>query len=132
MPQISVRPGETLQALANRVFNGDVLRFTELLDLNPNLDVFGDLPQEVSIEIPDTAQLFNYARPQLSRITQSINGIAERLPPNFQGYAQSALSRLAEVNGILDRVEQVAGSAEERLRDYGEPTVLVNWLLGRR
>lgn len=144
-------PGESLTALSERVFNGDPLRFTEILELNPNLDVFADLPQELEVNIPDASQILNFAQPALTRISQSLGGagrfldqtsaaltqISGNLPPELQGYAQEAIDAIGEINGIREEVEQTIDGATEqidsRLRSYqGQAVQLVQWLLGGR
>lgn len=154
MKQVQVvrtKPGEDLPALAARVFNGDVSRFTEILDLNPSLDVFGSLPQELDVNIPQPSQILNFARPALSRVSQSLSGVgrylseAEKLlneaknviPEGLQGYASEALDLVGEINGVVGDIEQKASttldSIDSTLRQYdGQLVQLVPWLLGRR
>lgn len=145
MTQLPVNPGESLTALASRVFNGDSLRFTEILDLNPNLDVFSDLLQETQIQIPDVRQVLNFAKPALSRVSSAIGsagsilnqaesaigGLSGKLSPELQGYATQALEQIGELNGILGDVEVAIAGAESGLREYeGQLVQLVPWLLG--
>jgi phage tail protein X len=138
MNAIKTEPGESLSAIAHRIFNGDVTRFTELLDLNPSLSVFEDLTEGLNIEIPDTAQIFNYAKPVLSEISETIGGatgtisaIQDKIPPQLQGYTQEALKVLGEVNGVVGDTFAVFGKAEEVASKYGnKPVQLVRWLLG--
>lgn len=137
MPRL-VEPGESIAAIASDIFNGDVVRFTELLDLNPDIDVFGELTQSLNIEIPDTSQIFNAAKPLLSQIgetitnaTGTVEAIAGKLPTELQGYAKDAIKLLGEVNGVLGEVESTLTKAEEQVREYdGQPVKLVQWLLG--
>lgn len=145
MSTTKVEPGENLSLLASRIFNGDALRFTELLDLNPDLDVFDDLTQEVELNIPSTEQIFNYAKPALTSVgqalaqvngfteqaTNAINQVAGQLPPQLQGYAKEALELVGEINGIVGKAQTVLGEAENQLREYeGQAVKLVPWLLG--
>lgn len=145
MASTKVEPGENLSLLASRVFNGDVLRFTELLDLNPDLDVFGELQQELNVEIPSTEQIFNYAKPALTSVGQAlqqVNGLTSQvsnaieqfsgqLPPQLQGYAKEALEIVGEINGIAGKAQTVLDGAENKLREYeGQAVKLVPWLLG--
>ncbi|BAZ39402.1 hypothetical protein NIES4101_53550 [Calothrix sp. NIES-4101] len=138
MPKISIDAGETISQLSDRIFNGDVLRFTELLDLNPNLDVFGELTQGIEIEIPDVAQILNYAKPQLSAVSETITGISstvsavvEKLPSQLQGYAKEAVELLGEINGVVGQAESLLGQAEAEINKYGDkPVKVVQWLLG--
>lgn len=131
-------PGDSIASLAADIFNGDVTRFTELLDLNPGIDVFGELTQGINLELPDTSQVFNYAKPVLSQVGETISGVTgtisaieEKLPSQLKGYATEALKLLGEVNGVLGDVESTLNKAEEKLQSYqGEPVQLVRWLLG--
>ncbi len=131
-------PGDSIATLASDIFNGDVTRFTELLDLNPDIDVFGELTQGINLELPDTSQIFNYAKPVLGQVGETINGVTdtisavqEKLPSQFKGYASEALKLLGEVNGVLGDVESTLNKTEEQLQSYdGEPVKLVRWLLG--
>lgn len=135
---ITIQPGETISQLSDRVFNGDVLRFTELFDLNPDLDVFGELTEGIEIDIPDAAQILNFAKPQLSAVSETITGfsstvstIVEKLPAQLQGYAQEALDLLGEVNGVVGQAESLLGQAEAEINKYGDkPVKVVQWLLG--
>lgn len=149
MPTLTVKPGEQLNALAARVFPGqDVSRFVEILDLNESLDVFGDLPQELSVNIPDAEQILQYAQPVLSSVSEAIGGakgaiaqvtgqieaISGKLPPQLQGYAKQALEAVGQVNGVIGEaealLEKLPGEATDKLRQYeGEVTRLVPWLL---
>lgn len=151
MPQLlTTSPGDTLSSVSDRILN-DPLRFPEILDLNPSLDVFSELPQELPIQIPDLAQQLNFAQPALSSISQSVGGVgrwlseAERqlnslvgnLPSELQGYAQDAINAVGDINGITGDIQQTVGeglsAAEQSLRSYqGELVQLVPWLLGRR
>ena len=145
MPSTTVQPGENLALLSARIFNGDPLRFPEILDLNPNLDVFWDLAQEANIDIPTPDQIFNYAQPALTSIgqalqevngfteqaTNAINQVAGQLPPELQGYAKEALDIVGEVNGIVGEAQTVLTNATDQLRQYqGKAVKLVPWLLG--
>lgn len=149
MPTLTVKPGEQLNALAARVFPGqDVTRFVEILDLNEELDVFGDLPQELSVNIPEPEQILQFAQPVLSEVSEAIGGakgaiaqvteqiesVAGKLPPQFQGYAKQALEVVGQVNGVIGEaealLEKLPGEATDKLRQYqGEVTRLVPWLL---
>lgn len=138
MTKISIEPGETISQLSDRIFNGDVLRFTELLDLNPNLDVFGELSEGITVEIPEVSQILNYAKPQLSAVSETITGISstvsavvEKLPPQLQGYAKEAVNLLGEINGVVGQAESILGKAEAEINKYGDkPVKVVQWLLG--
>ncbi len=147
MSTTKVEPGENLSLLASRVFNGDALRFTEILDLNPDLDVFGELKQELKLNIPSTDQIFNYAQPALTSVgqalqqvngfadqaTNAINQISGKLPPQLQGYAKEAIALVGEINGIAGKAQTVLDGAESKLREYeGQAVKLVPWLLGGR
>jgi hypothetical protein len=131
-------PGDSIATIASDIFNGDVTRFTELLDLNPDIDVFGELTQGIKIELPDTSQILNYAKPVLSGVgetikntTDTISAIQDKLPSQLQGYSKEALKLLGEVNGILGEVESTLDKASSQLQTYsGEPVKLVRWLLG--
>lgn len=130
--------GDSIATLASDIFNGDVTRFTELLDLNPDVDVFGELTQGLKIELPDTYIILNYAKPVLSEVgetikntTNTISAIQEKLPSQLQGYSKEALKLLGEVNGVLGEVESTLDKANSQLQTYsGEPVKLVRWLLG--
>ncbi|MCC5644798.1 hypothetical protein LC607_18000 [Nostoc sp. CHAB 5824] len=130
--------GDTIAAIASEIFNGDVTRFTELLDLNPDIDVFGDLVEGLDLEVPDTSQILNYARPVLSQIGETLDTASNtlttlqtQLPSNLQGYAADALKLLGDVNGVLGDVETTLTKAEEQVSSYdGKPVQLVKWLLG--
>ncbi len=138
MTAIKTEPGESISAIAHRIFNGDVSRFTEILDLNPDIDVFEELVEGVNIQLPDTSQILNYAKPVLSEISETIGGatstisaIQEKIPPQLQGYTQEALKVLGEINGVVGEVESVLGKAGETVNKYGgKPVQLVRWLLG--
>lgn len=145
MPTTKVEPGENLSLLASRVFNGDVLRFTEILDLNPDLDVFGELTQEIQLNIPSTEQIFNYAKPALTSVgqalqqvngfteqaTNAINQISGQLPAGLQGYAKEAIALVGEINGIAGKAQTAIDGVEGQLREYeGQAVKLVPWLLG--
>jgi len=140
MPQLSTRPGETLSQLADRVFNGDVSRFTELLDLNSTIDTFASDLLPDTVEIPDAAQVFQFARPQLSRISESIGGagrflegVRSQLPAQLQGYADEAIEQIQSINEITAEVETAIDQAEDAIGQYeGQGVQLVQWLLGRR
>ncbi|MCC5636327.1 hypothetical protein LC593_10745 [Nostoc sp. CHAB 5844] len=130
--------GDTIAAIASKIFNGDVTRFPELLDLNPDIDVFGDLVEGLDLEIPDTSQILNYAKPVLSQIgetidtaTNTLTTLQTQLPSNLQGYAADALKLLGDVNGVLGDVETTLAKVEEQASSYdGKPVQLVKWLLG--
>ena len=140
-----VEPGEDLAQLTARLFGGDPLRFTEVLDLNPDLDVFGDLVQETTLEVPEPSQILRYAQPvfgsvaqalnQVSgiadQVTGAINGVVDALPPELQGYAKEALEFVGEINGVTGQARTVLEDAQNQLRKYdGQVTKLVPWLLG--
>lgn len=135
---ITATPGDSIATLASDIFNGDVTRFTELLDLNPNIDVFEEITHLISLELPDTSQIFNYAKPVLSQVGETINevtgtisAVQEKQPQQLKGYASEALKLLGEVNGVLGDVESTLNKTEEQLQSYnGEPVKLVRWLLG--
>jgi hypothetical protein len=141
----TVKPGEDLAQLTARLFDGDPLRFTEVLDLNPDLDVFGDLEQETTLEVPEPSQILRYAQPvfgsvaqalnQVSGITDqvtgAINGVVDALPLELQGYAKEALEFVGEINGVTGQAKTVLEDAQNQLRKYdGQVTKLVPWLLG--
>jgi phage tail protein X len=138
MPTLFTKPGDTIASLASDIFDGDVLRFTEILDLNPNLDVFGELVDGVQIVLPDVQQVFNYAKPKLGAIastitsaTDAISAIQEKLPDKLKGYTSKALELLGEINGVVGEVESTLTKVEEQVGEYsGEPVKLVQWLLG--
>lgn len=138
MSAIIAEPGESINAIAHRIFNGDVSRFTELLDLNPDIDVFAELVEGADIKLPDTSQILNYAKPVLSEISETIGGatstisaIQEKIPAQLQGYTKEALKVLGEVNGVVGEVESVLGKVGETASKYGDkPVQLVRWLLG--
>lgn len=149
MPTIQTQPGDTLSTLADRTFNGDVLRFPEILDLNPEFNVFSELPPSANLNIPDPAQILNYAKPALSRVSKAIGGagrylsevervinqVSGALPPELQGYAQEALGIVGKVNGIVGDVEQTLNNdaLDGQLRHYeGQLVSLVPWLLNGR
>lgn len=137
---VIVEPGESLAAIASRIFDGDVSRFTEILDLNPNLSVFEELTQGIQIDVPDPEQIFNYAKPKLSAIASTLTGVEEtvsaiqsKLPGDLKGYASEALELLGEINGVVGEVESTLTSVEEQIGEYsGEPVKLVQWLLGNQ
>ncbi|MDM9583096.1 hypothetical protein [Nostoc sp. GT001] len=132
------KSGDTIAAIASQIFNGDVTRFTELLDLNPDIDVFGELVEGLDLELPDTSQILNYARPVLSQIgetldtaTNTLTTLQTQLPSNLQGYAADALKLLGDVNGVLGDVETTLTKTQEQVSSYdGKPVQLVKWLLG--
>jgi hypothetical protein len=142
---IQVVRGETLSSLAARVFpNQDVTRFIEILDLNPELNVFDEITEGMSINIPSTDQIFGYADPIfegianatqkatgiLGDVTEQIQSFSGKLPPELQGYAAEALEVIGEVNGFLGDVETKIEGVSDQLREYkGKATNLVNWLL---
>ncbi|MBH8566710.1 hypothetical protein I8748_31940 [Nostoc sp. CENA67] len=135
---MQTKTGDTIASLASQIFNGDVTRFTELLDLNPDIDVFGDLVEGLDLEIPDTSQILNYAKPVLSQIgetldtaTSTLTTLQTQLPGNLQGYTADALKLLGDVNGVLGDVETTLNKTEEQISSYdGKPVQLVKWLLG--
>ncbi|RCJ20128.1 hypothetical protein A6S26_05250 [Nostoc sp. ATCC 43529] len=135
---IQAKTGDSIATLASEIFNGDVTRFTELLDLNPDIDVFGELVEGIDLELPDTSQILNYAKPVLSQIgetldtaTNTLTTLQTQLPGNLQGYAKDALKLLGDVNGVLGDVETTLNKAEEQISSYdGKPVQLVKWLLG--
>lgn len=138
MPKTSIEPGETLSQLADRIFNGDVLRFTEILDLNPDIDIFEELTEGARVEIPEVSEILNYAKPQLSAVSETVTGasktvsaVVEKLPPQLQGYAKEAVELLAEINGVVGKAESILNNAEAQLNKYGDkPVKVVQWLLG--
>lgn len=136
-----VEPGEDLAQLTARLFDGDPLRFTEVLDLNPDLDVFADLEQETTLEVPEPSQIMRYAQPVFGSVAQTLNevsGVADQvtgaidaLPPELQGYAKEALEFVGEINGVTGKAKTVLEDAQNQLRKYdGQVTKLVPWLLG--
>lgn len=144
---LTSRPADTLSTIAARVFGGDVRRFSEILDLNPDLDVFADLPPELELRLPDRAQIENFARPVLTSIASSLGGargalgqaeevitqIGGTLPPELQGYTQDALDLVGEANTVLERAETALDEVGDRLRGYDtQATNLVQWLLSGR
>ena len=138
MTKTAIETGETLSQLADRIFNGDVLRFTEILDSNPNIDVFEELSEGLRVEIPEVSQILNYAKPQLSAVSETITGVSntvnavvEKLPPQLQGYAKEAVELLGEINGVVGKAESILNGAEEQINKYGDnPVKVVQWLLG--
>jgi hypothetical protein len=141
-----VQPGENLSQLADRILD-DPLRFTELLDLNPGLDVFGGLTQELSLEIPEASQILNYAAPVFGSVAQALNSAdgfldqvegvivnaVDDLPPQpqLQGYAKEALELVGELNGVVGQAQSIVKEGQEKLRQYeGQAVKLVPWLLG--
>lgn len=145
MTTIQVKPQDTLSTIAARVFPGqDVTRFREILDQNPDLDVFSDLPENFNLQLPSNEQIQSYAQPVLTKIASSLGGakgflgqaeqiisqVSGKLPPELQGYAKEALDFVSEANGIVGQAETVLGEAEAGLRDYGgQATNLIQWLL---
>jgi hypothetical protein len=149
MPQLKLT-GQTLSEVAEQVL-GDSLRFPEILELNPDLDIFGDLldlDEGMSIDIPDAEQILNFASPVLTEVSSALGGmgryleqassaissVSSKLPPQLQGYAQEALDTIGKVNGIREDVEQYLEKgkslAENKLREYeGQLVQLVPWLL---
>jgi hypothetical protein len=149
MPKLKLN-NETLSEVADKVF-GDSLRFPEILDMNPNLDVFGDLldlDDGVSIDIPEADQILSFAEPVLSEVSEALGGmgryleqasstitsVSSHLPPQLKGYAQEALDAIGKVNGIKGEVEQYLDKgkslASDKLREYeGQLVQLVPWLL---
>lgn len=147
MPTISINPGETLSELSSRVFGGDVLRFGEILDLNPDMDVFEELPQ-TQIEIPGAEQILNFAQPMLTQIRESIasagryleqaqstlSEISQKLPPQLQGYTKEALVLVSQLNDFQDEAEQFLDDstalATNKLKEYeGKLEQLIPWIL---
>ena len=146
MAKTIVQPGENLSQLSDRLF-GDPLRFTEVLDLNPDLDVFGNLAQETSLEVPEAAQILNYAAPVFGSVSKALNqadgfldqvegaivNIADDLPPQFQGYAKEALELVGELNGVVGQAQSIVAQGQDKLRQYeGQAVKLVPWLLGAK
>lgn len=145
MTTITTQPQDSLSTIAARVFPGrDVTRFREILDQNPELDVFSDLPENFNLQLPSTEQIQSYAQPVLTKIASSLGGakgflgqaeqmisqVSGKLPPELQGYAKEALQLTAEANGVIGQAESVLGEAEAGLRDYGgQGTNLIQWLL---
>lgn len=141
---IITKESDSLNLVAARVFGGDVSRFGEILDLNPDLDVFADLAPAVPLEIPTQEQIENYAQPVLTRIAdsaagargflgtvqQTINQVSGSLPSELQGYASEVLDLVGEANGVLDEAETIIEQATDKLRTYGNQTNLISWLLG--
>lgn len=141
----TIQPHDTINAIAARLFpGGDVRRFREILELNPDLDILSDLPEGIELNIPGIEQLENYAQPVLTRIASSLGGaqgflnqaettlqrISGNLPSELQGYSRAALELVGEANNVLNEVETVVEGASDRLRDYGgQGTNLVSWLL---
>jgi hypothetical protein len=142
---ITVRTADALNLIAARVFPGaDVSRFTEILDQNPELDVFSDLAAGTELNLPSTEQIQKYAQPVLGKIASSLGGargylgqaeqvinqVSGKLPPELQGYAKEALNLVGEANGVLDQAEGILDQGTEALRDYGgQATNLIQWLL---
>lgn len=145
MATATAQNADALNLLAARIFPGaDVTRFRELLDANPEIDVFGDLAAGAQLELPSTEQIESYAAPVLGKIASSLGGargylgkaeqvitqISGSLPPELQGYAAEALSLVGEANGVLDQAEGVLEQGQGALRDYGgQATNLIQWLL---
>lgn len=143
----TVRNAETIGMVAARTFpGGDVRRFTEILDQNPDLDVFSDLAAGLNLELPSTEQIQNFAQPVLTQIATSLGGaqgflgqtsatlnkISGNLPPELQGYAKEVLDLVGDANGVLTEATTALDQASEALRDYGgQGTNLISWLLGR-
>lgn len=135
---MQTKTGDTIAAIASQIFNGDVTRFPELLELNPDIDVFGELVEGLDLEIPDTSQILNYAKPVLSQIsetldtaTNTLTTLQTQLPENLQGYAADALKLLGDVNGVVGDVESTLTKVEEKSSTYDDkPVQLVKWLLG--
>jgi hypothetical protein len=148
MPKLQLN-GETLAEVADQVF-GDSLRFPEILGMNPDLDIFGDLLDfdGLSIDIPEVDQVLSFATPALTQVSQAIGGmgryldeasslissVSSSLPPQLQGYAQEALDLIGEVNGFRGEVEQYLEEGKsllgDKLREYeGQLVQLVPWLL---
>ena len=135
MPQTLVEQGESLAALADRVL-GDPTRFGELLDINPNLDVFGDLVAGQLIELPELQQVLNMASPRLGRIAQTLNGqqISSTIEQarQLQGYVSSAIDQLQQINNIGDAIE-IVEDVEAQVRSGARDLVAITpWLLGGR
>lgn len=150
MTTVTAKPGDSLSAIAARIFPGeDVGRFTEILDQidDPQqalTTLFGDLAEGTKLQLPSTEQIENFAQPVLSKVasslggakgfldqaTEAISSISGKLPPQLQSYASEALQIVGEANGVLGQAESILGEAEDKLRDYaGQATNLIPWLL---
>jgi hypothetical protein len=139
-----VEPGETISSLADRIFD-DPLRFPEIFDKNPGLDIFGDLVQGQSINIPEPSQILRYAEPVFGSVSQAlgqgeqlvekasalITEYGGKLPPELQGYAKEAIEAVGQVNGAIGKAQSILKEGQSSLRKYdGQAVRLVPWLLG--
>lgn len=143
MPTIQIKPGDTLKAIAGDIFGGDSSRWREIADLNPNLDIMKALPANISINIPDASQILNFAEPKLTAIAETvtkaesylkqgenfIKKYESYLPSNLQGYAKEALGVIGKLNGVLGKAESTLTNLPKQIRNYLQPTKLVDWLL---
>lgn len=148
MATTTVKPGDTFASIAARIFpNAEVSRFTELLDANPDLDLFSDLIEGTELQLPSTAQIESRVQPVLTKIASSlggakgylgqaesvINAVSGVLPESLQGYAKEALNIVGEANGVIDNAETILGDVQSAVggdRAYGGQGVqLVSWLL---
>lgn len=148
MSTTTVRPGDTLATVAARVFPGaSVQRFSELLDANPDLDIFSDLIEGTELQLPSTEQLESRVQPVLTKIASSlggakgylgqaesvINAVSGVLPESLQGYAKEALNIVNEANGVIGEAETILSDVQSTvggLRGYeGQGVQLVSWLL---
>lgn len=133
MPKTFVESGENLSALSARVFNGDWSRFEEILDLNPELDIFDALPASVEIKIPEVEQILNVAQPALSSVRSAIAGVSPSLArsvDDIEGYAKEAISLVGKINGTIQEAETIVNDALTEARSYkGKLVQLVPWLL---
>jgi hypothetical protein len=134
--QTFVESGENLSALAERVL-GDPLRFPELLELNPNLNVFADLQADIAIITPEIEEVLGVAKPILQGVGSSIRGISGAIQSGDVsgaiGYAKEAIDQVGKLNGVKEQAESVLSNIGKSTRKYSGASVqLVDWLLENR
>ena len=130
MPSTFVQEGDTLSSIAARVFNGDWERFNEIVELNPDLDIFADLIPDTILNIPEVEQILQVADRELDNIGKPLQQISNLNIPILSGYADKALSLVGEINGVKAKAESVYRQLSNR--NYKSGVKLVQWLLENR
>jgi hypothetical protein len=142
----TTQPGDTFYSLAAQIFPGkDVTRFTELLDLNPDLDPFSDLPAGIPITLPSQQQILQMAQPALGQIATAAGSLAtgsalttsipttDTLATSFQGYAPEAVNLVGAVNGATEAESIISQTSTDLGESQQQLVQLTTWLLsGKR
>lgn len=129
---ISIYAEAGINEIAANVFPGEnVTRFKEIIDVNPDFDIFGNTAGK-KIKLPEKEEILSFAKPILSEASNIISDakiIAENLDkiPILKGYSKKALETITSASSIIKSEPKFI--VDNTDKNNGELAKIIPWLL---